>query len=68
MEKGSVRGSIFVLLACAIGAGMLGLPAMYLKSGFLAGLMFTVNGGIIAYLSLSTLSFCADKTQATSYS
>jgi len=37
--KGNVQGSILMIAGCCIGAGMLGLPAITLFSGFLPSCM-----------------------------
>lgn len=51
MGKGSLRGSIFSLSACAIGAGVLSLPYVLALTGWVLGLSLIFIGAIAAIWS-----------------
>ena len=55
MGKGSLRGSIFSLSACAIGAGVLSLPYVLALNGWVLGLSLISIGAIAAVWSNSIL-------------
>lgn len=46
--KGSVRGSIFSLCACAIGSGVLSLPYVLALNGWALGIAFIFIGALAA--------------------
>lgn len=46
--KGSVRGSIFSLCACAIGSGVLSLPYVLALNGWALGIAFILIGAVAA--------------------
>jgi amino acid permease len=50
--KGSLRGSIFVLMSVAMGAGMLALPSLFRDSGVIAAIFFIFFGGYLSYQGL----------------
>ena len=56
MGKGSLRGSIFSLSACAIGAGVLSLPYVLALNGWVLGLSLISIGAIAAVWSNSMLA------------
>ena len=51
MGKGSLRGSIFSLSACAIGAGVLSLPYVLALCGWVLGISLIVIGAVAAVWS-----------------
>lgn len=56
LEKGSLRGSIFSLCACAIGSGVLSLPYVLALNGYVIGLLFIFIGAISACWSLDMIA------------
>lgn len=52
MHQGSVRGSIFALCAVAIGSGVLSLPYVLVKSGWILGTLLIIIGATTGYLSM----------------
>ena len=60
--KGSVRGSIFSLCACAIGSGVLSLPYVLALCGWALGIAFIFTGAIAATWSNTILAELAAKT------
>jgi amino acid permease len=54
--KGSLRGSIFSLCACAIGSGVLSLPYVLALCGWALGISFIVVGAIAAVWSNTILA------------
>ena len=56
MGKGSVRGSIFSLCACAIGSGVLCLPYVLSLCGWALGILFIFIGAIAATWSNQILA------------
>eukprot|EP01066_Platyproteum_vivax_P004887 Platyproteum_vivax@DN1625_c0_g1_i1.p1 len=51
MQKGSVRGSVFTLACTAMGAGVLGLPAVLCEAGVFVGVFLLITIGVGAWLS-----------------
>jgi amino acid permease len=77
MGPGSLRGSILNLCNTAIGAGMiplftfigvLSLPYVFKRSGFIVGFVFIFLAAIAAYQSLMLLVKLADKEKVNNYS
>ena len=56
LEKGSVRGSIFSLCACAIGAGILSLPYVLALNGWVIGMALILIGAVAGNWSLSLIA------------
>lgn len=59
---GSVRGSIFSLCACAIGAGVLSLPYVLALCGWALGIAFIFTGAMAATWSNTILAELAVNT------
>lgn len=59
--KGSLRGSIFSLCACAIGSGVLSLPYVLALCGWALGIAFIFTGAIAAVWSNTILADLAVK-------
>jgi amino acid permease len=56
VDKGSVRGSIFSLCACAIGSGVLSLPYVLALCGWALGITFIFVGAVAAVWSNTILA------------
>jgi VIT1/CCC1 family predicted Fe2+/Mn2+ transporter len=59
--KGSLRGSIFSLCACAIGSGVLSLPYVLALCGWALGIAFIFIGAVAAVWSNTILAELAVK-------
>lgn len=69
LKPGSLRGSIFTLMSCALGAGSLALPyAVFAKTGLILGIFLLVLTGLISLYSLYLLMYSSLKTNCMSYS
>jgi len=67
IAQGSLLGSVFTLVASAMGAGCLSLPHMLCRSGLGLGLVLLFCGALLAHLSLVVLMSCARYTECTSF-
>ncbi|CDW87213.1 UNKNOWN [Stylonychia lemnae] len=67
LGKGSLRGSMFQLSAAAIGSGVLSLPFVIAKSGFILGSLMIIIACIAAIISLLMLAKCTEQIGAPSY-
>lgn len=65
---GSIRASIFSLVATALGTGVLALPFLLRLTGLVLGLGFLTLGATLCLISLYMLSYCSFKKQETQYS
>ena len=68
VEKGSVRGSIFSLCACAIGSGVLSLPYVLALNGYVLGIFFIFVGALAANWSNKILARLAIDNNLKNYS
>ena len=55
MNQGSVRGSVFALCAVAIGAGVLSLPYVLAKNGWILGSILILIGAVSGYYSMNMI-------------
>ena len=68
LNPGSLRGSIFALMSCALGAGAFALPkALFLNCGFVIGIIFLVFTGAITLFSLNLLMKCSVMANRLNY-
>lgn len=68
LSPGSVRGSIFTLVSCSMGVGVLSLPFVFKLVGLVNGtIMFIVAGGVILW-SFNNLMDASFATGITAYS
>jgi amino acid permease len=67
MGEGSLRGSIFTLMASSIGAGVLTLPYVFKMIGFGAGIIMITLGMIGNIWSCRTLCECALAAKSKKY-
>jgi amino acid permease len=63
-----MRGSIFALLASAMGTGMFNLPYRIDQIGVVAYLLFVIIGGLFSYLGMYLISRLILKFKVDSYS
>lgn len=69
MNPGSLRGSIFTLMACALGAGSLALShAVFMKCGLINGIALLSITVLISLYSLNLLMYSSTKVDCHSYS
>ena len=68
MQAGAMRGSIFALLASAMGTGMFNLPYRINQIGVLPYLLFILVSGLFAYVGMYLLSRLINKFSVESYS
>jgi hypothetical protein len=68
LTPGSMRGSIFALMATAIGAGVLSLPYVVKQSGLIVGVINLVGGSLISYVSMRLLTWACWRTKCWNYS
>lgn len=68
MNAGAMRGSIFALLASAMGSGMFNLPYRVDKIGIVPFLLFTFAGGLFSYIGMYLISRVIIKSKIHSYS
>ena len=67
LTPGSMRGSIFALMATAIGAGVLSLPYVVKQSGLIVGIINLVGGSLISYTSMRLLTWACWRTKCWNY-
>ena len=60
MKPGSLRGSIFTLIASCIGVGILTLPYICKMVGLIIGILLTTFGMLIAFWSFNMLIFSSE--------
>jgi hypothetical protein len=65
---GAMRGSIFALLASAMGTGMFNLPYRINEIGLGAYFLFVIAGGMFSYLGMYLISRLILKFKVSSYS
>ena len=63
-----MRGSIFALMATAIGAGVLSLPYVVKQSGLIVGCVNLIGGSLISYTSMRLLTWACWRTKCWNYS
>jgi amino acid permease len=63
-----MRGSIFALLASAMGTGMFNLPYRINQIGVVAYLIFVIIGGLFSYLGMYLISRLILRFNVDSYS
>lgn len=68
IEAGAMRGSIFALLASAMGTGMFNLPYRINETGVVPFVLFVVAGGLFSYLGMYLLAQLIRKFKVESYS
>jgi len=69
LHPGSLRASIFALMACALGAGSLALPkALFRNCGFVNGFVLLIMTGLISLLCLNFLMKASIKANILNYS
>jgi hypothetical protein len=56
IQPGAMRGSIFALLASAMGTGMFNLPYRINEIGIVAYILFVIAAGIFSYLGMYLIS------------
>jgi len=61
MQAGAMRGSIFALLASAMGTGMFNLPYRINQIGVLPYLLFILVSGLFSYIGMYLLSRLINK-------
>jgi amino acid permease len=66
-SSGSLKGSIFNLLAGTVGAGILGLPYAINLSGLYLGIIIILIGMLASLYSCSLLVMCSEETKCASY-
>lgn len=68
LQAGAMRGSIFALLASAMGTGMFNLPYRINQIGVLPYLLFILVSGLFSYVGMYLLSRLINKFSVESYS
>ena len=68
MLPGAMRGSIFALLASAMGTGMFNLPYRINEIGIVAYILFVTLGGLFSYLGMYLISRLIINFKVESYS
>lgn len=68
MNAGAMRGSIFALLASAMGSGMFNLPYRIDKIGIVPFLIFVLAAGLFSYIGMYLISRLIIKFKIHSYS
>ena len=68
MRDGSMRGSIFALLASAMGTGMFNLPYRVSQIGLVPFMAYVFIGGFFSYIGMYLISRLILKFKVNSYS
>ncbi len=68
MQAGAMRGSIFALLASAMGTGMFNLPYRINQIGLIPYMLFILVSGLFSHVGMYMLSRLINKFQVSSYS
>lgn len=68
MQAGAMRGSIFALLASAMGTGMFNLPYRINQIGLLPYFLFILVSGLFSYIGMYMLSRLINRLKVESYS
>lgn len=66
-SSGSLKGSIFNLLAGTVGAGILTLPFAINLVGLYLGIAIIISGMLISLYSCSLLVMCSEETKCSNY-
>lgn len=66
-SSGSLKGSIFNLVAGTVGAGILSLPYAINLVGLYLGIAIIMSGMFISLYSCSLLVMCSDETKCSNY-
>lgn len=67
VQPGSIKGSVFTLLAAIVGAGILALPYAFMQSGLVGAVLLTVICGAFAFYSIHLLIISTGVTGHMSY-
>jgi amino acid permease len=68
MNAGAMRGSIFALLASAMGSGMFNLPYRVDRVGIIPVLLYILAGGLFSYIGMYLISRLIIRFKISSYS
>lgn len=68
MKEGSLRGSIFTLLASAMGTGVFNLPSRAENLGVIAFITFVFLGGLFSMIGMLLMVRLIKQNKFTSYS
>ena len=67
MRAGSSSASIFSLVVCCLGSGMLTIPYNFFENGFVLGSFFVLFGGLISSFTGYLIAYASDKTNGSCY-
>jgi len=67
MRTGSQPSSVFSLVVCCLGSGMLTIPYTFYANGFVLGTVFIVSGGILSTFTGYLMADASHRTNGTSY-
>jgi amino acid permease len=68
MNAGAMRGSIFALLASAMGSGMFNLPYRVDRIGIIPFFVYILAAGLFSYIGMYLISRIIIKFKVHSYS
>jgi amino acid permease len=68
IHSGAMRGSIFALLASAMGTGIFNLPYRVQQTGVVFYVLYLILAGLFSYLGMYTLSRLIHRFKVASYS
>ena len=67
MREGSNPASVFALVVCCLGSGMLTIPYSFLENGFALGSGFVLVGAVLSIFTGYLVVYASDKTNGSCY-
>ena len=67
MREGSNPASVFALVVCCLGSGMLTIPYSFLENGFALGSGFVIVGAVLSIFTGYLVVYASDKTNGSCY-
>ena len=67
MRTGSVNASIFALIICCFGSGILTIPYAFFQNGYIVGIACIVLGALLSLFTGYLMAYASEKTGGTCY-
>jgi len=67
MREGSAPASVFALVVCCLGSGMLTIPDSFFENGFIIGTFFVVFGAFLSSFTGYLIAYTSEKTNGACY-
>lgn len=67
MREGSAPASVFALVVCCLGSGMLTIPYAFFSNGFVLGTVFVALGALLSIFTGYLVVYASEKTNGACY-